>query len=191
MTIQELQKIEYTYVRITENDTYTRYTNDNFDELLIFIGNHFPTIGRTPIGSAYVKIRKETDKLLHVSWPYNQKLKTSKREIISIRRSFYWLPTHKGEHYYTKIPYKIGFIFTAIVNIISEIAQKESIPASLNKYIGKTYSLSFYNHQIELYDIAYRRGFRTDATTPGLQAYPVLLYDVFHAPASVFARKFP
>ena len=131
MNAKELRQLNSRYVRIILDGDSERYINANFDALLEYIGSRFPLEGRTSIGSAYVRIRKETDRLLQVSWRENWSLKTSKREIKSIRQSSYWLPEKRGQHYYIMIPYKIGFIFTAIVNIVSEISQKESIPSSL------------------------------------------------------------
>ena len=126
MNAKELRQLNSRYVRIILDGDSERYINANFDALLEYIGSRFPLEGRTSIGSAYVRIRKETDRLLQVSWRENWSLKTSKREIKSIRQSSYWLPEKRGQHYYIMIPYKIGFIFTAIVNIVSEISQKES-----------------------------------------------------------------
>lgn len=191
MNIHELQQLDYRYVRITVNGEHKRYVNINFDELLEYIGNHFPINNRTPIGSAYVKIRKETDKLLQVSWSHNWKLKTSKREVSSIRRSKYWIPEKQGEHYYIRIPYKIGFIFTAIINIVSEIAKNEPIPTSLNNCINSTYGLSFYSYHIAAYDKEYRAHFRYDAQRYDNRDNPAKLYDVFHSPTNTFDRIFP
>lgn len=191
MTIRELQQLGFRYVRIIVDGEYRRYTNTNFDELLEYIGNYFPINNRTPIGSAYVKIRKETDKLLQVSWIYNWKLKTSKREISSIRMSKYWVPERQGEHYYIRIPYKIGFIFTAISNIVSEISKVEPIPSSLKNCVDSAYGLSFYSYHMAVYDKEYRAHFRHDAQRYDYQDNPAKLNDVFHSPASVFDRIFP
>lgn len=190
MTIKELQKIDFRYVRIIADGAQKRYINTNFDELLEYIGNHFPVNNRTPIGSAYVRIRKETDKLLQVSWSHNWKLKTSKREISSIRRSNYWILDGQGGNYYLRIPYKIGFIFTAIINIVNEIKKSETIPDSLNNCIGSAYGCSFYNYHIEEYDRVYRMYLRINAQQFNFGNNPAKLYDVFHAPNNVFDRIF-
>ena len=191
MTIRELQQLDFRYVRIILDGEHKRYVNSNFDELLEYIGDHYPISNRTPIGSAYVKIRKETDKLLHVSWAQNWKLKTSKREISSIRQSKYWILDDQGKHYYIRIPYKIGYIFTAIIHIVSEIAQVEPIPHALKQCINSAYGRSFYTHHIETYDREYRLQFRHDAQRYDDRDNPARLYDVFHAPNNVFDRTFP
>lgn len=185
MNAKELRQLNSRYVRIILDGDSERYINANFDALLEYIGSCFPLEGRTSIGSAYVRIRKETDRLLQVSWRENWSLKTSKREIKSIRQSSYWLPEKRGQHYYIMIPYKIGFIFTAIVNIVSEISQKESIPSSLRNCIEATYGHSFYDRHIMVYDGEYRRHFYLEP-----QGNPAKLQDVFHAPTSVFNRPF-
>ena len=191
MNVQELQQINFKYVRIVVDGDCKRYINNNFDELLEYIGNHFPVNNRTPIGSAYVKIRQETDKLLRVTKIHNRKLKTSKREISSIRRSNFWLIEGQGKHYYIRIPYKIEFIFSAIIKIVSEISQNEPIPNSLKSCVNLTYGLSFYNYHMAAYDKEYRIHFRYDAQRYDYRDNPARLYDVLHSPANIFDHIFP
>lgn len=191
MTIQELNQLDFRYVRIRLDGEIDRYENDNFTQLLKFIGEHYPINGRDAIGCAYTKIRKETDRLLHVSWGHNWKLKTSKNEVKSIRFSKYWILEDKKNHYYIRIPYKISYIFAAIIEIVAELEKENPIPPALHKCIDTAYGLSFYSLHIEEYENEYVHKFRQDATRSENKKNPARLHDEFKSPSSVFYRLFP
>lgn len=191
MEIKELRQIGFRYVRIRLDGQIDRYINADFTKLLNYIGEHYPMNNRNPIGCAYTIIRKETDKLLHVCGSCNRDLKTSKREVSSIRMAKYWIAEKRNNHYYIRIPYKISFIFAAIINIIGELAKKYPIPTNLNDCIDQAYGLSFYKFYITEYDRLYKKTFKTDATQSGEKSNPAKLYDEFHSPANVFQHLFP
>lgn len=191
MTIKELSEINFRYVRIRLDRWTDRYENKNFTYLLQYIGEHYPINGRNPIGCAYKKIQKETDNLLHVSWGCNWELRTSKREISSIRLAKYWLIEKKENHYYIRIPYKISYIFTAISNIVFDLSNREPIPEELKACINTAYGLSFYKLHIEEYDRMYMQKFKEDANLSDAQKYPSLLHDEFHSPINIFQTTFP
>lgn len=191
MTIKELSEINYRYVRIRLDGQTLRYENINFTNLLQYIGKHYPMNGRDPIGCAYKIIQKETDKLLHVSWGCNWKLRTSKREISSIRLSKYWLIEGKENHYYIRIPYKISYIFTAIISIVHNLSNIEPIPEELKTCINTAYGFSFYRLHIKEYDGMFMQKFKEDATLSDARKNPALLYDEFHSPVNVFQTIFP
>lgn len=186
MNAKELSEINYHYVRIKINGDTVRYENINFTKLLRFIGENYPMNNRDPIGCAYKKIQKETDKLLNVSWTCNWKLKTSKREVSSIRLAKYWLLEGKKNHYYIRIPYKISFIFTAIINIVNELSKEKPIPSDLKDCVGVAYGASFYAFHMDLYDLMYKKQFKEDAQLSDAKKNPAKLYNDFHSPSSVF-----
>lgn len=190
MNIRELSDINYRYVRIRLDGDYVRYENSNFTKLLKYIGENYPINNRNPIGCAYKKIQKETDKLLNVSWGCNWNLKTSKKEVSSIRQARYWLLEEKENHFYIRLPYKISFIFSAIIKIIDELSKVQPIPAELKDSIGLAYGASFYAYHMEQYDRMYRKQFKEDARQSDEKKYPALLYNEFHSPNSVFKHIF-
>ena len=190
MNIRDLNQLEFKYVRIRLDGESQRYENENFTNLLNFIGEHYPINNRNNLGCAYFKIRKETDKLLRVSRGHNWKLRTSKNEIRSIRFAKYWVIENRNNHYYIRIPYKISYIFTAIINIVNEINKEHPIPDNLKSCIGQAYGLSFYNFHIDEYEKEYRRKFKYDAENSPHKTNPSKLHDEFFAPTSVFKEIF-
>ena len=190
MTIKQLSEINYRYVRIRIDGDSTRYENINFTNLLKFIGENYPINNRDPIGCAYKIIQKETDKLLKVSWGSNWNLKTSKREVSSIRQAKYWLLERQENHYYIRIPYKISFIFSAIISIVNEIKKTKPIPHELANCVGAVYGASFYAFHMDQYDRMYRNQFRDAARLYDARQNPALLYDEFHSPNSIFSCLF-
>jgi len=191
MEIKELRQIGFRYVRIRLDGQTNRYINVDFTKLLNYIGEYYPMNNRNPIGCAYTIIRKETDKLLHVYGIFNRDLKTSKREVSSIRMAKYWIAEKKNSHYYIRIPYKISFIFAAIINIIGELSKEYPIPKDLDHCVNQAYGLSFYKFYITEYDRLYKKNFKTDATQSGEKSNPAKLYDEFHSTANVFQHLFP
>ena len=190
MNIKELADIKIKYVRIILDGDLTRYENVNFTELLIFIGKHFPIVGRNEIGSAYKIIQERTDKLLHVNGWQNRKLRTTKYELKSIRLARFWLLADEGKRYCIRIPYKISFIFTAIIDIVSELAQSHPIPQSLEKCIDHAYGLSFYSRHIKQYNLK-KSEFQAFAKSSDDRGLPAKLIDCFDASGSVFKQSFP
>lgn len=190
MNIKELSEINYRYVRIRLDGETVRYENANFTKLLQFIGENHPMNNRDPIGCAYKTIQRETDKLLRVSWRCNWKLKTSKKEVSSIRQAKYWLTEGKDNHYYIRIPYKISYIFTAIINIVNELSKEKPIPSELKDCIGIAYGASFYSFHLDQYDRMYKKQFKEDAKLSDAKRNPAKLYDEFHSPSNVFRYVF-
>lgn len=191
MKITELNEMEFRYVCIRLDSHTERYENTNFTELLKYIGKHYPINDRNPIGCAYVKIRKETDRLLCVSWGHNWKLRTSKNEVKSIRLAKYCLFEDRKNHYYIKIPYKISYIFTAVINIIAELSKEYPLPAELKDCVGKAYGFSFYSLHTSEYMKEYNKEFKRDSYISENKKNPAKLFNVFDAPASVFRHLFP
>lgn len=138
------------YVRISLPKETTNTVNADFDELLKFIGKYIPYKDKDPIPSAYMAIRKKTNQLLGLDWK-NRILRTSKREIASLR--FYY-KTNDSEHpLFLKMPYKLAYIFKAIILLVDEAKSKGAIiPRELAPLINKTYRLAFYNEQTKAYD---------------------------------------
>lgn len=190
MDIKELGQINFRYVRIRLDGQTEKYENTNFTMLLQYIGKYYPMNNRDAIGCAYTIIRKRTDKLLRVSWNCNWKLKTSKREISSIRQAKYWPIETSENHYYIRIPYKISFIFTAIIDIVSELSSKEPIPHYLKECVGQAYGLSFYSFHMDQYDLMYKKQFNEDARLSDARKNPAKLYNEFHSPNNIFQQIF-
>lgn len=91
-----------------------RYTNYDFEKLMEYIGKNYGRYNYRYEANAYKTIRERSDEILQKTHPKNVKIKTSKREIQSIRRSY----NNKkliGKKYYIRVPYKISYIFKAIV----------------------------------------------------------------------------
>ena len=103
----------------------------------------------------------------------------------------FWILESRGKHYYIRIPYKISYIFTAIINIVSEICQTEPIPHELENCVGQTYGMSFYSYYIEHYDLMYRQKFKEDARIYIERVNPARIYNDFHSANSVFHKLFP
>lgn len=123
--------------------------NENFENLLTFIGEQMPYKDRNAIGSAYVAIKKKTNSLLGVNW-WNHVIKTSNNEIASIR--FFYETT--DSILYVKIPYKIDYLFKAIALLVDEIkASGAEIPLNLKPLVDKTYLLAFYNPHRSAYSL--------------------------------------
>ncbi len=138
------------YLRISLPKEATNKNNEDFDELLKFIGKYLPYKDRDPIPSAYMAIRLKTNQLLGLDWR-NQILKTSKREIASLR--FYYKTKDTAHPLTVKIPYKLEYIFKAINLLVDEIKnQGIEIPYRLTHLVDKTYRLAFYQEQTNAYD---------------------------------------
>nr|DAD83076.1 MAG TPA: hypothetical protein [Caudovirales sp. ct1Jx6] len=124
--------------------------NENFEKLMFFIGQHKHYRDKKEIGSAYVVIREKTNALLGID-RRNVVLRTSKREVASLKRYF---NTGKSDGaVYAKIPFKVAYIFKAISILVEEIHQDGfEIDAGLKSFVNMTYSKAFYEEYIDAYD---------------------------------------
>lgn len=190
MKTSELKEIKFKYVSISLWDTTVKYVNDNFESLLDYIGVACKKPNKSNIQSAYIEIRNETNKLLDVRWNYNRNLRVSRREINSIRNARYKCIAKKNNHFYLRIPYKIGFIFIAINNILNRIENDYPIPQNLKGYIGLPYGSVFYQKYITEYDNEYEQKFKYTPQEEGIINYPKILFDEFHVENSIFNKKF-
>lgn len=157
-------------------------TNVKIDALLTYIGENRPHGNRTPIGSAYVEIMDRTNKLLGFS-RRDLIMRTRKREVAAIRRYFLQNSTLSEPQYEAKIPFKLAWIFRAIVELVEEIQENNNspLPASLKIYNDKSYRDAFYH---EVYG-AYRAVHQTFTIgTPSAR-----LDGDFHGP--VLTKSFP
>lgn len=140
---------KYMWIEIPE-----QYVNYNFSELLKFIDSYSEYYEKCkPYGNAYQRIKEVSNRLYGVGRYSNPKLKTSKREIRSILQS---VTSKVNGRYYIKIPYKIAYIFNAIVLIVDEIITNNGIkmlPPTLKNTIGLTYRAAFYMHHTTVYDV--------------------------------------
>ena len=127
-------------------------TNINAELLLKFIGTHKRYGTRNEIGSAYVHIRQKVNDALNI--PNCDRIrKTSKREVASIRKYYrYLLEQKNGSESYVLIPYKLSYIFGAIVELVEEIkATGVNIPYELQGLVNMTYAMAFYKNHKEAY----------------------------------------
>ena len=160
----------YKHLKIKVEDMPNR-ENSSFGLLLNYIGknNDVPKFFSSKLDPVYVNIskaydiiQKRTDELLgnkNLERPtiygfiIKCKLKTSQKEIASIR---YFINDRRET--YARIPYRVVFIFSAIVAILKEMKNRDNppqIPDELKEYINKTYKSAFYNKQIEAYNRKY------------------------------------
>lgn len=138
------------YFRVSLPTGTTQIGNDNFEKLLFFIGQHMPYKDKEEIGSAYMAIRKKTNALLGLDWR-NVVLRTSKREVASLKR--YFNTDQNTSSIYVKIPFKVAYIFKAVSILIEEIHQDGfEIDANLKPFVDMTYSDAFYKEYINAYD---------------------------------------
>jgi len=180
-------RFKYLWVETTTIDL----GNDNFNHLLQFIGEnnkervHY--FGKNKmhenIGVAYIIIRREANSILGAG--FLSRLKTSKKEIASIRMYYESKLLNRGKRY-VKIPYKIVFIFRAIIKILEEIRQRENAPAvppELSKCINVTYETAFYKEHIKAYNNVYD-SFKQD------EIVKRELRNDFNSPSSPFRKVF-
>lgn len=146
---------KYMWIEIPE-----QYVNYNFSELLQFIDSYSEYYEKCkPYGNAYQRIKEVANRLYGVGRYSNPKLKTSKRELRSILHS---VTSKINGKQYIKIPYKIAYVFKAIVLIVDEIKELnniEKLPSSLESTVGLTYSAAFYAYHTTVYDV-WREVFR-------------------------------
>lgn len=150
---KQLLKKEITkYARfgVTPEIAITGY--DNFELLFKYIGDNSNANRKNYEGRAYYEIRKETDKLLKLTFIKDKKLKTSKAEVKTLRKCFKDIV---GNNYTMKIPYKISYIFKAIINIVERIEKTNPLPYELTHVLGLCYGVAFYEKYIKTYNRYY------------------------------------
>ena len=130
------------------------YSNVNFSLLLDFIDEYSAYGKEHKYGNAFYRIRKKANSLWGVGRYSPMKLKTSKHEIRSIINS---TVSKIDGNSYLKIPYKISYIFKAIILIIEEIKKENNIniPSNLEHTIKVTYGIAFYEKYLDTYDTYY------------------------------------
>lgn len=148
------------YLRISINE---EYQNINFAVLLNFIDKYAPKRKNISddmqviyeYGNAYAYIRQKTNELLGIGRTPLHYIRTSKREIKSI---LFHTQSWTGAKY-IKIPYKISYIFAAIIEIVKEIQINfhVELPENLKDTFNCTYGLAFYAYHIDVYDDCYNR----------------------------------
>lgn len=163
------------------------YFNANFHKLLKFIDSNVDCGKDYELGNAYYIIRKRTNMLLGIRHGFLMYMKTSKKEIRTIR-----LSVERGlliKKNYLRIPYKASYIFRAIYEIVNEIKRKVAIPSDLTDCIGKTYKIAFYNKHISSYNTYYDRIKEKNSFEPGYFIKEALSND-FNSTNSAFNNKF-
>lgn len=147
----------YKYFRAEKVSELDANLNFNFDLLLDFIGNQpmYEQYGSNNIGRAYNLIRSKTNELLGLSRK-NRVLRTSKREVASLR--FYYGPNVAVKYKYVKIPYKLEYIFKAIIIIINEIHMEsgdlfsQNMTRELKECLNEKYVTAFCSCHKRAYD---------------------------------------
>lgn len=142
----------YKYYKVALLSNVIKENNVDMDVLLTFIGKHMPYRDRNEIGSAYVRIREIVNTTLNLK-KSDGFLYTSKREVASIRKYYkYLLKQESHSTKYVMIPYKIAYIFSAIIQLV-EIIHNQGIdyPSEIKNLIGKEYKVAFYNDHMEAY----------------------------------------
>lgn len=157
---------------------------DNFELLFKYIGENSDANRKTYEGRAYYEIRKETDNLLKVSFIKDRKLKTSKSEVKTLRKCFKNL---LEDNYTMKIPYKISYIFKAIINIVERIETTKPLPYELTHVIGICYGVAFYNKYINTYNKHFDK-IKNDFLLTNYCRCRLELKNDFESPASPFAE---
>lgn len=154
-TIISQGQFKYYVVDLPHN--FSDSENVNFVLLLEYIGKQsiYERYGKTDIGRAYGIIRERTNNKLGLTRK-DLILRTSKREVASIRRFFD--PNIIRRQRYIKMPYKLEYIFSSIIEILNEIQSNPSIAENVKKYhqalkqfVNRTYVEVFYDAQREAY----------------------------------------
>lgn len=141
----------------------------------------------TYIHCAYEKIREKARKDLYPHSLFKHKLRISNREIYAIR-VYYQGSGDNQAVTMAHIPYKVAYIFNAIIAILEEMWSKPDtppIPPELANHIKQTYEIAFYEKPIKAYDIKFDSGdFGVD------EVIKKELYNDFHSEESPFSKKF-
>lgn len=171
-----------------EEDIQNHY-NLNFDYLLKYIGdnNDICRSKNDSIANAYIAIKKKTDELLGVNYK-NDPLRTRKAEIKSVRMCFNNIFDKK--HLTMKIPFKISYIFKAIICLVENIERRVSLPAELDCLKNETYRSNFYNAYYNKYINWYLSDDGIGCRTDPDYIKENELYNDFNAEGSPFLRAF-
>ncbi len=163
--------------------------NINFDYLLKYIGdnNDICRSKDNPIANAYIAIKKKTDELLGVNYK-NDPLRTRKAEIKSVRMCFKNIFDKK--HLIMKIPFKISYIFEAIICLVEQIEKRVPLPNELACLKYETYRSNFYNSYYSKYINWYlsNEGIECRADTNYKKENE--LYNDFNSEGSPFLHEF-
>ena len=142
----------YKYYKVALLSNVVKESNTDIDVLLSFIGENMPYRNRNNIGSAYFHIREIVNRTLNLS-KRDGFLYTSKREVASIRKYYkYFFKQESNSTKYVLIPYKIAYIFSAIIQLVEQIHSKGiAFPTEIQHLIGKKYKIAFYNDHMDAY----------------------------------------
>ena len=138
------------YIRFEVDEDIALKGRDNFEHLLEYIGENMDFGRDYYAGNAYVAIKKRTNEILGVQSWKTSKLRTSKNEIKSIRQCFKKISFKKGK-YVMKIPFKVTYIFEAIISLVNDISREKPIPQNLLSVEGLSYGVAFYSKYIDEY----------------------------------------
>lgn len=145
-----IEKTLTKYIRFEVNEDIALKGLDNFEHLLEYIGENMDFGRDYYAGNAYVAIKKRTNEILGVQNWKTSKLRTSKYEIKSIRQCFKKIGFKKGK-YLMKIPFKVTYIFEAIISLVNDISREKPIPQNLLSIAGLSYGVAFYSKYIDEY----------------------------------------
>lgn len=175
------------YIRFEVDEDVALKGLDNFEHLLEYIGENMDFGRDYYAGNAYVAIKKKTNKILGVqNWKIS-KLKTSKNEVKSIRQCFNKIGFQKGK-YLMKIPFKVTYIFEAIISLVNDISREKPIPQNLLPITGLSYGVAFYSKYIDEYSEhldEIKNDFNEDPLNPTLRCR-IELHNDFTAISSPF-----
>lgn len=182
--VNEPSKYIYLYVNY-------EYHNFNFEALFEYIGKNCGDPSCRYETNAYKAIREKSDEILRVERPKNISIKTSKREVKSIRMNFKKKHFLRENDYVIRIPYKIAHIFKAIVEIVNELQKEGCIinDDTLKNLKESSYGEAFYCTQIKTYDEMYD-AIETRNEIAGRCGAQLELYNDFHSTGSVFNLLF-
>lgn len=125
------------------------YCNDNFNNLLLFIGSHCYLADKVIIHNEESWEHNDKKRFINAYKVIRHEIKyyfvqgISSKELSSARKSF---KRFIQEGYKIKIPYKINYIFAIIYDIITAIVKENiKIPPNLFSCIGHIYRTAFYD----------------------------------------------
>ena len=190
-----LQNCIQKYIRFEISPSLANENDGNFEKLLEFIGEHIDCGKASNISNAYKAIRDKTNALLKVTKFSKYTLKTSKREITAVRQCFSKKVVFiKTNTYLMKIPFKVEYIFKAIITLVAEIKRDKgiNIPQSLNAVHSLCYGMAFYKKYIKTYESKYTT-FSKEIQESGIytpdEKCQLALYDSFFADTTPFDIK--
>lgn len=138
------------YIRFEVEEDIAKKDLDNFENLLKYIGNNIDFGRDNYAGNAYLAIIRRTNEILGLQNPRINRLRTTKSEVKSIRLCSEKKILKNGK-YIMKIPFKVSYIFEAIISLINDITKDTPIPHDLIPFIGLSYGIAFYSKYISEY----------------------------------------